>query len=342
MTERFDAVVVGGGHNGLVAATYLARGGLKVLVLERRPMVGGACVTEELFPGYRLSSCSYICHLLQEKVIRDLDLPRHGFKVFPLEPARFHPFPDGRHLVVWEDVDPHGGGDRALLEAGRGRLPALDRALGAGGRPAPPLLPRPGADLRGARGAGPGHARRGDLRDAPDPAHVGSRPRVLRVGPDAGPRDERAGPRRPAGARQRPHLRLHPGEPSLGARHGGHRQGRDGRHHPGHGARRRRGGSHDPHRRRGGPGRRAERPRRRSRPRRRQPHRGGRRRLERRPEADVPPAGPAGRPARGVPRADRGALDPGGVLQVPRGAPRAARLLRDTSGPGSIPGTWRR
>ena len=104
MTERFDAVVVGGGHNGLVAATYLARGGLKVLVLERRPMVGGACVTEELFPGYRLSSCSYICHLLQEQVIRDLDLPRHGFKVFPLEPARFHPFPDGRHLVVWEDV----------------------------------------------------------------------------------------------------------------------------------------------------------------------------------------------------------------------------------------------
>jgi phytoene dehydrogenase-like protein len=104
MVERFDAVVVGGGHNGLVAATYLARGGLKVAVLERRPMVGGACVTEELFPGYRLSSCSYICHLLQETVIRDLDLPRHGFEVFPLEPARFHPFPDGRHLVVWDDT----------------------------------------------------------------------------------------------------------------------------------------------------------------------------------------------------------------------------------------------
>ena len=65
MTERFDAVVIGGGHNGLVAATYLARGGLSVAVLERRSMVGGACITEELFPGYRLSSCSYICHLLQ-------------------------------------------------------------------------------------------------------------------------------------------------------------------------------------------------------------------------------------------------------------------------------------
>lgn len=101
--ERYDAVVIGGGHNGLVAATYLARSGLGVLVLERRDLIGGACVTEELFPGYRLSSCSYICHLLQEKVIVDLELPRHGFEVYALEPARFHPFPDGRSLVVWND-----------------------------------------------------------------------------------------------------------------------------------------------------------------------------------------------------------------------------------------------
>ncbi|HEV8306143.1 MAG TPA: NAD(P)/FAD-dependent oxidoreductase [Methylomirabilota bacterium] len=103
MPGRYDAIVIGAGHNGLVAATYLARGGLEVLVLERRELVGGACITEELFPGYRLSSCSYICHLLQEKVIVDLELTRHGFEVFGLDPARFHPFPDGRSLVVWDD-----------------------------------------------------------------------------------------------------------------------------------------------------------------------------------------------------------------------------------------------
>ena len=103
MTAHYDAVIVGAGHNGLVAGTYLARAGLRVLLVERRDIIGGACVTEELFPGYRISSCSYICHLLQEKVINDLELPKHGFEVYTLEPGRFHPFPDGRYLVHWED-----------------------------------------------------------------------------------------------------------------------------------------------------------------------------------------------------------------------------------------------
>ena len=99
-----DAIILGGGHNGLVAACYLAAAGLDVLLLERRTVVGGACLTEELFPGYRFSACSYICHLLQDKVIEDLELRRHGFEVFHLDPSRFQPFPDGSRLLVWDDV----------------------------------------------------------------------------------------------------------------------------------------------------------------------------------------------------------------------------------------------
>ena len=76
--SSYDALIVGGGHNGLVAAFYLARAGLNVSVLERREEVGGAASTEELFPGYRISTCSYICWNLQQRVIDDLELERHG------------------------------------------------------------------------------------------------------------------------------------------------------------------------------------------------------------------------------------------------------------------------
>ena len=100
-----DAIIIGGGHNGLVAAAYLAAAGMDVVLLERRRVLGGACVTEELFPGYRFSACSYICHLLQAKVIEDLELRRHGFEVFPVDPERFQPFADGRRLLVWDDVE---------------------------------------------------------------------------------------------------------------------------------------------------------------------------------------------------------------------------------------------
>ncbi len=100
---QYDAIVVGGGHNGLVAANYFARAGMSVLVLERRDFVGGACITEELFPGFRVSSCSYICYLLQEKVIEDLELRKHGFEVHTLTPYRFHPFPNGEYLLHWHD-----------------------------------------------------------------------------------------------------------------------------------------------------------------------------------------------------------------------------------------------
>jgi phytoene dehydrogenase-like protein len=105
MADGYDAIIVGGGHNGLVCAAYLAKAGQKVLVLERRDQVGGACITEELFPGYRFSACSYYCYLLQAKVIEDLDLRRHGFHVTPLDPLKCCLFPDGRALLTWDSVE---------------------------------------------------------------------------------------------------------------------------------------------------------------------------------------------------------------------------------------------
>ena len=99
MGEAFDVIVVGGGHNGLVAAAYLAGGGLKTLVVERRPVLGGACVTEELLPGYRFSTASYVCSLLRPEIVRDLRLNRHGLEILPCSTS-FTPFPDGRSLLL--------------------------------------------------------------------------------------------------------------------------------------------------------------------------------------------------------------------------------------------------
>ena len=118
---RYDVVIIGGGHNGLTAAAYLARAGRKVLVLERRHVLGGAAVTEEVFPGFRFSVCSYVVSLLRPEIIRELDLPRHGLEILPLD-GTFTPMPNGDYLWRVNDHAQDAPRDRAALAARRRSL----------------------------------------------------------------------------------------------------------------------------------------------------------------------------------------------------------------------------
>jgi phytoene dehydrogenase-like protein len=136
---HYDVIVIGGGHNGLIHAAYLARAGRKVLVLERRHVLGGAAVTEEIHPGFKYSVCSYVVSLLRPEIIRELDLPRHGLEILPLD-GTFTPMPSGDHLwrmndhaktrreiarhskVDAEAYDEYG---RAMIEMGRFVKPIL-------------------------------------------------------------------------------------------------------------------------------------------------------------------------------------------------------------------------
>lgn len=104
MARSYDAIIIGAGHNGLVTACYLARAGWKVLVLERRYLVGGACVTEEAFPGFKVSTAAYVNSLFRKEIIRDLRLADYGFEVLERNPSSFSPFPDGRHLLLGPDA----------------------------------------------------------------------------------------------------------------------------------------------------------------------------------------------------------------------------------------------
>jgi phytoene dehydrogenase-like protein len=136
---RYDVVVIGGGHNGLTAAAYLARAGRSVLVVERRHVLGGAAVTEEVFPGFRFSVCSYVVSLLRPEIIRELDLPRHGLEILPLD-GTFTPMPSGDYL--WR-VNDHSKTRREIARHSKLDAEAYDeygRAMVEMGRFVKPIL----------------------------------------------------------------------------------------------------------------------------------------------------------------------------------------------------------
>jgi phytoene dehydrogenase-like protein len=152
---HYDAIVIGGGHNGLINAAYLARAGRKVLVVERRHVVGGAAVTEEIFPGFKYSVCSYVVSLLRPEIIRDLELPRHGLEILPLD-GTFTPIPGGDYL--WR-VNDHARTRREIARHSRVDAEAYDeygKAMVEMGRFVKPILtmspPDPASlDPRGLR-----------------------------------------------------------------------------------------------------------------------------------------------------------------------------------------------
>jgi phytoene dehydrogenase-like protein len=122
-----DVVIIGGGHNGLACAAYLAKAGLDVLVLEKRGVVGGAAATEEPWPGYRVSSASYVVSLMPPRVVRELDLKRFGYEVSIITPDYFVPFPDGTSLTLWGDVERDAAAIGRFSERDAAAYVAFDR-----------------------------------------------------------------------------------------------------------------------------------------------------------------------------------------------------------------------
>lgn len=150
-TDSFDAIIIGGGHNGLVTAAYLARANKRVCVLERRAVLGGAATTEALWPGYRVSTAAYVVSLLMPEIIRELRLAEYGFRVLPRNPSSFTPLPDGRSLLMGpepglnqREISRFSPRDAERYPRYEALLDRIARALEPSlSRPAPDLLPLP-------------------------------------------------------------------------------------------------------------------------------------------------------------------------------------------------------
>ena len=152
---RCDVAIIGGGHNALVAAAYLARAGLRTVLLERRSLLGGACVSEELWPGFRVSRAAYVAGLLRPEVVRELGLAARGLRLLPRDPASYTPLPDGRGLLLGPDVAACQAEIRRFSARDAERYPAYEAFLDRVARVLEPLLDRPPPD--------PAHPRWRDL-----------------------------------------------------------------------------------------------------------------------------------------------------------------------------------
>ena len=145
MANSYDTILIGGGHNALTCAAYLAKAGQRVVVLERRPLVGGATVTEEIYPGFQYSACSYVVSLLRPWIVRDLDLPKHGYEVIPLEET-FTPFPDGRYLLRDADAERTRRSIAQFSKRDAEVYPMFGRAMSELGRQVKPIIDQPPPD----------------------------------------------------------------------------------------------------------------------------------------------------------------------------------------------------
>lgn len=146
MSQTYDAIIIGGGHNGLICAAYLAKAGKKVLVLEKRYVLGGAAVSEELYPGFTFSVASYVVSLFRPHIIRELELARYGYEIIPMD-CSFLPLPDGDSLARWADTNRSRREISRFSKKDAEVYPEFSRVMTHMGKFAKAIIDRPAPDV---------------------------------------------------------------------------------------------------------------------------------------------------------------------------------------------------